>query len=63
MMKRIQPADCRQDGFIPLSREAALAARRSFFPLADQAREKSVKIGEDSWIKVLILMHLFCFEP
>jgi len=22
-------------------------------PLGDQAREKSVKIGEDSWIKVL----------
>ncbi|MBS3779611.1 MAG: hypothetical protein KGY41_04410 [Desulfovermiculus sp.] len=21
------------------------------------------KIGEDSWIKVLILMHLFCSEP
>jgi len=29
---------------------------------ADQAGKKSVKIGEDSWIKVLILMHLFCSE-
>ena len=45
------------------SRGKTLAVRRSLFPLADQAREKSVKMSEDSWIKALILIHLFCSEP